>query len=123
MENRHNNLEFKIGLKWKKKSKLHTSILMLNQFHKVSIVTIVIKLHCYKEYPTHQTVCSELPIVGTNSPKWFGQNWLGINILEFCGRDYSFWIKVPIVGTFDKIRISTPTFGRYVSHFCVNVPE
>ena len=25
--------------------------------------------HCYKEYPTHQTVCSELPIVGTNSPK------------------------------------------------------
>ena len=28
----------------KKKSKLHTSILMLNQFHKVSIVTIVIKL-------------------------------------------------------------------------------
>ena len=25
--------------------------------------------HSYKEYPTHQTVCSELPIVGTNSPK------------------------------------------------------
>ena len=26
-------------------------------------------LHCYKDNPTHQTVCSELPIVGTNGPK------------------------------------------------------
>ena len=55
-------------------------------------------------------IIPELPIVGTITPKKFGKN------LEF-------WIRIPIVGTFNKIRISTPTFGRYVSHFCVNVPE
>ena len=67
-------------------------------------------MHCYENNPTHHTDWSELPIVGTITPKKFGKN------LEF-------WIRIPIVGTFNKIRISTPTFGRYVSHFCANVPE
>ena len=40
-----------------------------------------VNMCCYENNPTHHTDWSELPIVGTNTPKKFGKNWLGINIL------------------------------------------
>ena len=40
-----------------------------HSYSKVASRSMSRLVYCYKEYPTHQTVCSELPIVGTNSPK------------------------------------------------------
>ena len=45
--------------------------------HTIPVLTLLLRVnkvveldtHCYKENPTHQMVCSELPIVGTNGPK------------------------------------------------------